>query len=125
MISQAHITTDTPMGAALVDGGATFRVWAPRAVAVYLTGTFGGIARLDQTPEQLMVKDANGYWTGFMDGAREGDPYQFYVVGTGSRGLKRDPYARRTGPMRRAQTMLRNQPCPGSTGCRGRFCSLS
>ena len=94
MMSQSHITTDTPMGATLVDGGATFRVWAPRAVAVYLTGTFGGIARLDQTPEQLMVKDANGYWTGFMDGAREGDPYQFYVVGTGSRGLKRDPYAR-------------------------------
>ena len=60
MISQSHITTDTPMGANLVDGGATFRVWAPRALAVYLNGSFGGISQLEQTPDQLMVKDANG-----------------------------------------------------------------
>src|SRR5215831_8366338 len=94
MISQAYITADTPMGATLVDGGATFRVWAPRALAVYLTGTFGGVPQLEQTPDRLMVKAPNGYWTGFVAGARDGDPYRFYVVGSGSRGLKRDPYAR-------------------------------
>jgi len=111
MISQSHITTDTPMGANLVDGGATFRVWAPRALAVYLNGSFGGISQLEQTPDQLMVKDANGYWTGFIDGAREGDPYQFYVVGTGSRGLKRDPYARelaKDSPFPTCSCLIRN-----------------
>ena len=41
MISQANILPTTPMGANLVDGGgATFRVWAPRATAAYVNGIF-------------------------------------------------------------------------------------
>jgi 1,4-alpha-glucan branching enzyme len=42
----------------------------------------------------LMVKDAKGYWSGFLAEAGEGDTYGFYVVGEGSQGYKRDPYAR-------------------------------
>jgi hypothetical protein len=34
--SQNHISQSTPMGANLVDGGATFRVWAPSATQVYV-----------------------------------------------------------------------------------------
>jgi len=83
------------MGANLVTGaGATFRAWAPRAPAVYLNGVFGGIERVGQTADLLMAKDANGYWSGFVEGAGEGDTYRFYVVGEGSSGYKRDPYAR-------------------------------
>lgn len=82
------------MGANLVDGGATFRAWAPRATAVYVNGTFGGMARTGQTDDLLMARDANGYWTGFIAGASDGDIYHFYVVGQGSSGYKRDPYAR-------------------------------
>jgi len=111
MISQAHITADTPMGATLVHGGATFRVWAPRALAVYLNGTFGGVPQLKQTPDQLMVTDSNGYWTGFVAGAHEGDPYTFYVVGSGSRGMKRDPYARELAvdmPFPHCSCLIRN-----------------
>ncbi len=111
MISQAHITADTPMGATLVNGGATFRVWAPRALAVYLNGTFGDVPQLEQIPDQLMVKDTNGYWTGFVAGAREGDPYTFYVVGSGSRGVKRDPYARELAvdaPFPNCSCLIRN-----------------
>ena len=40
------------------------------------------------------MKDANGYWAGFVPGIKDGDLYRFYVVGTGSEGFKRDPYAR-------------------------------
>src|ERR1035437_7415126 len=37
VISQQNISAATPMGATLVaGGGATFRVWAPRATSVYL-----------------------------------------------------------------------------------------
>jgi 1,4-alpha-glucan branching enzyme len=61
---------------------------------VYVNGTFGGISRAGQTSDLLMVKDANGYWSGFVAEAAEGDTYQFYVVGAGSSGYKRDPYAR-------------------------------
>lgn len=82
------------MGARLVEGGATFRVWAPRALEVYINGNFGGVPCWEQTADQLMARDQAGHWTGFVAGARDGDPYRFYVVGSGSRGTKRDPYAR-------------------------------
>jgi len=43
-----------------------------------------------------MAKDANGYWTGFVQAAKDGDLYRFWVNGPagGSSGYKRDPYAR-------------------------------
>jgi 1,4-alpha-glucan branching enzyme len=34
--SQLTISPSTPMGATLVDGGATFRVWGSRAQEVYV-----------------------------------------------------------------------------------------
>ena len=68
--------------------------WAPRATAVYLNGVFSGVPREGQTADLLMAKDADGYWSGFVANAAEGDTYGFYVVGAGSSGYKRDPYAR-------------------------------
>ena len=56
---------------------------------MYLNGSSAGL-----TPDELLVKDANGYWTGFVQTAQEGDLYRFYVDGAGSTGFKRDPYAR-------------------------------
>jgi len=100
MISQANCTATTPMGATLVSnqglagGGATFRAWAPRALAVYVNGVFGGVNHTGQTPDLLLAIDANGYWSGFLPEAADGDTYIFYVVGAGSSGFKRDPYAR-------------------------------
>jgi 1,4-alpha-glucan branching enzyme len=83
------------MGANLVAvRGATFRAWGPLATAVYINGTFGGTPMKGQTDDLLLAKDANGYWTGFVAGAGEGDPYRFWVEGPGGKGDKRDPYAR-------------------------------
>jgi 1,4-alpha-glucan branching enzyme len=100
MISQENCTATTPMGATLLSdqglagSGATFRAWAPRATAVYVNGVFGGVSRSGETPDLLMTKDANGYWSGFLADAAEGDTYIFYVAGAGSSGPKRDPWAR-------------------------------
>ncbi len=94
MLSQQNISAATPNGANLVEGGATFRVFAPRATAVYLNGSFAGTVYTQQTDDRLLSKDATGYWTGFQAGARDGDQYRFWVAGTGSNGYKRDPYAR-------------------------------
>ena len=88
---QTHVGPDTPMGANLVPGGCTFRVWAPRAVALHATGSFNGWQRGDAS---RLVRDAAGYWGGFVAGAADGDEYKFYVAGAGSEGHKRDPYAR-------------------------------
>ena len=91
MLSQQNISAATPNGANLVEGGATFRVCAPRATAVYLNGSVAGTVYDQQTDDRLLGKDATGYWTGFQAGAQEGDQYRFWVAGTGSNGYKRDP----------------------------------
>jgi 1,4-alpha-glucan branching enzyme len=91
--SQSHISASTPMGANLVPGGATFRVWAPAARHVYvvLDGVDGYVAR----PEDELVKHpASGHWTGFVAGVVDGSKYRFFVVGPGGSGPKRDPWAR-------------------------------
>lgn len=93
-LSQDRITDETPLGAELVEGGATFRCWAPRARAVHVTGRFGNTAQWEPTEANLMVRDWRGYWSGFVPLVRAGDEYRFFVVGEGSSGFKRDPYAR-------------------------------
>jgi len=94
-LSQQHIDEHTPMGANLVAGGAVFKVWAPGALEVHLRLNAGA----GWTPDKAnaLVRDAGGYWTGFAPGVKDGDTYRFHVVGAGSTGLKRDPYARELG----------------------------
>ncbi len=97
MLSQQNISSSTPLGATLVSNGASFRVWAPRATAVYLYGTFNGTTFNQPTDDRLMQKDANGFWGGFQVGAQEDSPYTFFVAGpaaSGTKGPKRDPRAR-------------------------------
>jgi 1,4-alpha-glucan branching enzyme len=79
------------MGANLVGSGATFRVWAPHAREVYVLGDFNNRQRGDAS---LLTRDADGHWRGFIPGVRDRHRYMFWVVGDGSEGPKRDPYAR-------------------------------
>jgi 1,4-alpha-glucan branching enzyme len=74
-LSNANIKSNTPMGVSLVPGGATFKVWAPLAQAVYLNGAFGGTANWTEAtnPELLLNKDGAGYWTGFLANVTDGD----------------------------------------------------
>ena len=92
-LSQAHIDDKTPLGANVVSGGgATFRTWAPSATAVYVVGPFNKWTVQDEAFR--LVKNGAGIWSGFVPAAGDGTEYKFYVVGTGSKGYKRDPYAR-------------------------------
>ncbi len=95
-VTQQYITPHTPMGANLIGDGATFRVWAPRAEAVYINGNFnyGDNWTKDGDESNRLVRDGSGYWSGFVPGVKDGDQYKFYIVGKGSKGFKRDPYAR-------------------------------
>jgi 1,4-alpha-glucan branching enzyme len=79
------------MGANLTAGGATFRVWAPHARAVHVLGDFNDRRREDAS---LLTRDDRGYWRGFIPGVLDRQRYMFHVVGEGSKGPKRDPYAR-------------------------------
>src|SRR6266540_4062332 len=95
-ITQDHIGSNTKMGATLVADGATFRVWAPRAEAVYVNGRFGTTDLWSKEDSDLLLKkDSRGYWAGFLKEVQDGDQYLFYVVGgPGRKNFKRDPYAR-------------------------------
>src|SRR6516162_2643098 len=57
--SQDNITEQTPMGANIIPGeGVTFRVWAPAAITVYVSGDFNGWT---QDESSRLVRDPDSY----------------------------------------------------------------
>src|SRR3569832_13086 len=106
-LRQMHLL-QAPMGGTLVPGGATFRVFAPHAKAVYVCGDFNNWA---QDASCQMAPIGNGHWAVFIPALKDGDPYMYFVDGQGSSGLKRDPYARLLTvepPFPQAYSVLRN-----------------
>jgi 1,4-alpha-glucan branching enzyme len=95
-VAQTHVTSTTPMGATLLPEGATFRFWAPGARRVYLVTNPGDNYQPDSA-DQLARDTASGHWVGFAPGVTNGTTYLFWVVGEGSSGFKRDPWARELG----------------------------
>ena len=81
------------MGALPFDGGTTFRVWAPHAEAVFVTGTFDDWAG----DRHALARDANGKsgtWSADVEGVAAGAEYRF-TIRTPTGDLSRmDPYAR-------------------------------
>jgi 1,4-alpha-glucan branching enzyme len=61
---------------------------------VHVIGRFGGVDRWVPEESNRLVRDADGYWAGFLPEVRDGDTYMLHVVGLGGQGPKRDPYAR-------------------------------
>ncbi|HYX23168.1 MAG TPA: alpha amylase C-terminal domain-containing protein [Thermoanaerobaculia bacterium] len=96
--SQDHVAPDTPLGASLVAGGATFKVWAPTAEGVYLVWRAPGApepeVRRPGEESRLVRDDAGGTWAGFFPGVTDGSLYRFWTVGPAGEGYKRDPRAR-------------------------------
>ena len=86
-----YIHPGTPMGANLIADGATFRVWAPQARAVYVIGDFNQRVR---NHASLLTRDEFGHWRGSIPAVRDRERYMLDVAGEGSEGLKRDPYTR-------------------------------
>lgn len=98
--SQSHINSSTPMGATLFEGGATFRVWAPGAIDVYvITDELHKSREPGWIPRESdrLLHQSDGTWSGFIPGIKDGSAYRYYVVGEGGSGFKRDPWARELG----------------------------
>jgi len=81
------------MGAVPYDGGTTFRVWAPHAEAVFVTGTFDGWAG-DATPLAPEGDRTPGTWSGDIDNVGPGAEYRFTIRTTAGDLSRLDPYAR-------------------------------
>lgn len=81
------------MGGTIIPGGAVFRIWAPRAKSVWISGPFND---WKQNDDCLLDRIGDGgHWGGFVAGLKDGDEYLFYIDGEGSKGYKRDPRARK------------------------------
>ncbi|MCW2119871.1 alpha-amylase family glycosyl hydrolase [Flavobacterium sp. 7A] len=78
------------MGAIVSKAGTTFRVWAPNADKVYVTGTFNEWSK----SKNKLKAEENGYWAVTVKNAKAGDEYKF-IIHNGKQILERnDPYAK-------------------------------
>ena len=80
------------MGALPHESGVAFRLWAPHADAVYVTGSFN-----DWSPDaHPMAKEADGYWYADIATAKIGAEYRYRIVSGDKQLLRIDPYAPRS-----------------------------
>ncbi len=78
------------MGARPGSRGVVFRVWAPHAEKVYVTGAFNGWSETS-TP---LAGEENGYWSTSVSEAKAGDEYRYLIHGAKSSFSRIDPYSR-------------------------------
>lgn len=77
------------LGVTLYKGGAEFRVWAPFAKQVYISGTFTNGA------QKPLTNEGDGYWLALIRDVEPGHQYKYYIETPDGRMLeKNDPRAR-------------------------------
>ena len=77
------------MGAIVGPEGVTFRVWAPHAEKVFITGSFND---WDDNIDEMEHED-DGYWAFHHQNAKVNDEYKFAIQTPTGRIQKSDPYA--------------------------------
>ena len=88
---------DRYLGCHAVDDGFVFRVWAPHAQAVSVTGDFNFWNEEDLPMHRL---GSSGVWEAVSKFAKRGSAYKYCVVGAnGNKVYKADPYANRAMPL--------------------------
>jgi 1,4-alpha-glucan branching enzyme len=82
------------MGAIVIDGATSFRVWAPNASNVSVVGEFN-----DWNSEaHPLEREEGGLWFRQVDGAVPGQQYQFEIQNGDKKFKKNDAYAREIHP---------------------------
>ena len=77
------------MGAVINDGVTTFRVWAPNADKIFVTGDFNDWNETNFPLES----EQNGYWSGVTSDAQEGHEYKYLIHNGAHKFFPNDPYA--------------------------------
>ena len=89
MPKTATVKARVGMGAMPHKSGVAFRVWAPHADSVSVTGSFN-----DWSPDaHPMTREAGGYWYADLSSAAIGDEYRYRIVNGDQQLLRIDPYA--------------------------------
>jgi 1,4-alpha-glucan branching enzyme len=83
-------TAITGMGAVIQSKGTFFRVWAPNAEAVYVSGTFNDFSK----DKNQLEAEEKGYWAGLVENAKAGDEYKYFLKTPYGEFMRNDPYAR-------------------------------
>ncbi|QDU99187.1 alpha-amylase family glycosyl hydrolase [Lignipirellula cremea] len=78
------------MGANLHQNGVAFRVWAPHAQKVFVSGSFN---EWSDTANPLTAEE-NGYWYGNVESGRAGDEYKYVIHNQDQVLWRNDPYSR-------------------------------
>ncbi len=78
------------MGAVVHEGGTAFRVWAPHATAVHVTGDWNDWSE-DADP---MTPEDGGFWYADLPAAASGQEYRYRIEGPDGIVSRIDPYAR-------------------------------
>ncbi|QGY48250.1 1,4-alpha-glucan branching protein [Maribellus comscasis] len=78
------------MGAIPFSKGVAFRVWAPNAEKVFVTGTF---INWDEQHYELL-SEGNGFWYTEVSEAQPGDEYKYILFYNNQKLIKNDPYAK-------------------------------
>lgn len=82
------------IGAWPTDGGCFFRVWAWHANRVQVLTQPGPTWKLEGTTEMDLVRDAEGYWSGVMAGAKPHQLYRYRITNGPHVFERLDPAAR-------------------------------
>ncbi len=90
MMKTATAKVHAGMGAMPHKSGVAFRVWAPHAEALSVTGSFNDWSN-DADP---MAREEEGYWYADLSSAAVGDEYRYRIVNGDQQLLRIDPYAR-------------------------------
>nr|WP_232500440.1 1,4-alpha-glucan branching protein GlgB [Hydrogenobacter thermophilus] len=87
----SHCRLYEKLGAHPLEGGVYFAVWAPNARYVSVVGSFNSWDR-GANPLKLR-EDGSGIWEGFVEKARVGDLYKYFIVSkSGYEAEKADPF---------------------------------
>jgi len=78
-------------GVTFQEKGCSFRVWAPHAEQVFVTGTFNSFS---PTADPLK-SEGNGWWSGSARRAKPGDEYRYRLVTKAGELWRLDPYCRK------------------------------
>ena len=83
-------SSEAGIGAVAGKQGVTFRVWAPHAKHIMVSGSFNRWSG-ERHP---LASEHNGYWSTSIPGAQPGDEFKYVVHYGSTRKFHSDPYAR-------------------------------